>query len=374
MRVAKIVIDLGFGDSGKGAAIDSLSIGADKPVGIRFSGGHQCGHTVYLDKDTSHIHAIYSSVALRGAPTYVTDHCTFYLPTLIQEAEELTRKGGCTDITVHPRTKMTTPYDIAWNRMTEKVNQHGSVGLGIGATFSRNRDTGYKLIAHDMSYPQIVNAKLKEILNYYLDKIRKGEYMFTVQDYLEEVALEEDIFKDALTFFSDYVNVDSFKYLPQFKTWLFEGSQGVMLDMDYGIFPNVTYANTTGKNAIVLCRSFGITPEIYYVTRCYTTRHGNGWIPNTEPVKLINTDCEINVTDEWQGEFRIGEVDYAMLNYAIATDSLYTGTSRKNLIVSCMDQRPGFKFKIEKLTTEFDNVYYRSSPISEPLGVVTVVE
>lgn len=51
--------------------------------------------------------------------------------------------------------------------------------------------------------------------------------------------------------------------------------------MDHGVFPNVTYAHTTSKNAYEICKKLDIEDiEMYYVTRSYATRHGNGWMSN----------------------------------------------------------------------------------------------
>jgi adenylosuccinate synthase len=129
-----------------------------------------------------------------------------------------------------------------------------------------------------------------------------------------------------------------------------------MLDMDHGVFPNVTYANTTSKNAIKYVKRFGLAPEIFYVTRCYSTRHGNGWMPNENAPELINTEEEINVYNEWQTDFRIGEIDYDLLNQAIRFDQLYYDKDyiRANLVMGCMDQRPGFDPK----TYKFEGIDY----------------
>jgi len=129
--------------------------------------------------------------------------------------------------------------------------------------------------------------------------------------------------------------------------------------MDHGFFPNVTYANTTSKNAIELCKKFNIPIEMWYVTRCYQTRHGNGWMSETGPVTLMNTKEEINITNPWQGDFRIQEIDYGLLNYAIQIDDIYLSEYgyeiRKNLMVTCLDQRPGFSFDYSKLNEGFNS-------------------
>ena len=90
-------------------------------------------------------------------------------------------------------------------------------------------------------------------------------------------------------------------------------------------------------------------------------------MPNETDVPLINTEHEINVENSHQGAFRLGELDYEALNYALAVDSLYAGVYRKNLVVTCLDQRPGFNCDYRKLTTTFNGVLESRSPFANLL-------
>jgi adenylosuccinate synthase len=128
--------------------------------------------------------------------------------------------------------------------------------------------------------------------------------------------------------------------------------------MNHGIFPNVTYGNTTSKNALEICKILDIKNiELFYITRCYQTRHGAGWMSNEDKIALTNTQDEINVFNEWQKNFRIGEIDYKLLDYAHSIDNLYSKGLPKNLVVTCMDQRPGFEFDYQQLKTRFKQIY-----------------
>ena len=104
---------------------------------------------------------------------------------------------------------------------------------------------------------------------------------------------------------------------------------------------------------------------MFYVTRCYQTRHGEGWMSNNIPVELINTEEEINKQNIWQGDFRTGEMDYDLLNYAIKIDSEYCLDLpiRRSLVVTCLDQRPDFTFDYSKIT-DVDDFYTSNSPES----------
>jgi adenylosuccinate synthase len=232
-----------------------------------------------------------------------------------------TRNGIHHDsLMIHPLAMLTTPYDIAFNRMKESmVSKHGSCGLGVGATMKRCIETPYKTFTQDLRFPKLLEQKLKSVREYYLNlisansrsDIEYNEMLNSFYSYLEKDELEEifmdDIFLRESTLPFTVTNID----VREYSNIVFEGSQGIMLDMDHGIFPNVTYANTTSKNAFRFCKERGLRiTDIHYVTRCYTTRHGEGWMPNETPVELINTKEEINVHNDWQGGFRIGEIDY----------------------------------------------------------------
>lgn len=369
MRKAKIVIDLMFGDGGKGNTTGFLSLEykKDNPIVIRFSGGQQAGHTVFND-DVKHISSNYGSGVLYNVPSYYTEHCTVYPNTISREREALFGKGVNPILYVHPLANLTTPSDVAFNRVTELKLKHGSCGMGVSATMNRNISTGFKLYAVDTLCPEIFIQKMTNISNYYRSKLSGN-------DLDEFIRIEKE---QGETFYKVYDSVFEIKdycFLYGFNTYIFEGSQGILLDMDHGIFPNVTYANTTSKNAIEVCKKLGIRDiELYYVTRCYQTRHGAGWMSNEKELNLINDEEEINVPNTWQGYFRTGEVDYDLLNYALSIDDIYSSDSyaRKNMVVTCLDQRPGFEFDYEKLKMKFTDYYESSSPKSKYM--VSVLE
>jgi len=363
---AKIIVDLGFGDSGKGITTDFLCKQNHlSNIVVRFSGGQQAGHNVKID-NISHVHSNYGSGTLRGVPTYFSEHCTVYPVTMLREKVVLHKIDIDPILYIHPLVNVTTPGDIAYNRLTEKKLGHGSCGLGVGATMNRNINTGYKLFGIDLTNTIILEQKLKAIYDYYIGLI----------DNEEEICFFNDIFVKEIDMFNFSVeklniNIKSYEFLKNFYNIIFEGSQGILLDMDHGIFPNVTYSNTTSKNALQICKKIGITDiEIFYPTRCYHTRHGSGWMSNQKDVKLINNQDEINIFNEWQKDFKIGEVDYDLLNYALSIDNIYSEGITKNLVVTCLDQRPDFKFDYDSLSTNFNHIYESYSPDSKDFKLI----
>ena len=232
MKNAKIVIGLGFGDEGKGITTDFLCSQNPEAIGIRFSGGQQAAHTVMLN-GKKHVHSSFASGALRGLPSYFSEHCTIHPSLLYNEFLELKEKGGNTNLFIHPLAKITTPFDVWQNKNNTKNLTHGSCGKGIGATMKRN-EGAYKLFAIDLIGPQnFLIEKLKNIASYY--------------GVSNDNQLENEV-----AYFLDCIakidwKISNYDILENYKTLIFEGSQGILLDMDHGVFPNVTYANTTSK-------------------------------------------------------------------------------------------------------------------------------
>jgi adenylosuccinate synthase len=354
MNSAKIVVDIGFGDGGKGLVVDNLCNQAiidgskELPVVVRFSGGQQCGHTVITPEGTKHIFSSFGSGSLLGCQTFFTEDTTMYLPALMNEHRVLTSKGVDPKLTIHPLAMLTTPYDVAFNRTKEEfVQKHGSCGLGVGATMQRCIESPYKTYVMDLKFPAMLIEKMKSVRRYY-ENILDGRPILL--DAFDEHAMElVSHFHDSMYALNpDHFEIEAAPPKPK-RDVIFEGSQGVMLDMDHGVFPNVTYANTTSKNAFKYVRDWALKPELFYVTRCYTTRHGEGWMPDERHIELVNNHEEINVHNRWQGDFRLGELNYPMINQSIAFDSCYHKeySPPKNFVLTCLDQRPGFHFTPE---------------------------
>jgi adenylosuccinate synthase len=375
--IAKIVIGSLFGDEGKGITTDFLcnykKRHSFKPIVVRFSGGQQAGHNVKIG-NLSHVHSNFGSGALRGVPSYFSEHCTFYPVTMMRELSVLLPKiNQQPEIYVHPLAMLTTAADVAYSKWREKKLNHGSCGLGVGSTMKRNLETPYKLYAIDLLNKDVLRQKYKTIIDYYTNLI--GNDKSDIESFNHYHDKEFDYFNDIIKHFNNDI-IRPYSFLNGYDNIIFEGSQGIMLDKEHGIFPNVTYANTTSKNALEICKNLKIKDiEIFYVTRCYQTRHGTGWMSNEKTISLINTQDEINVFNEWQKDFRIGEIDYDLLNYAYSIDDIYSKGIPKNLVVTCLDQRPGFEFEYNKLLktiSKFKQIYNSYSADSKDIKLYTL--
>lgn len=350
MKTAQIVIGLGFGDEGKGITTDFLARQNPESIVIRFSGGQQAAHTVMID-GKKHVHSSFASGALRGLPSYYSEHCTIHPIFLYNEKVELEINGGNTELHIHPLAKVTTPFDVWHNRGNLRNIENGTCGKGIGSTMKRNEGP-YKLFAIDLIAPrEMLLEKLNQIA-YYYGFLNKSEINDELEQYLDAI--------DALQW-----NIVDYTFLLQYKNLIFEGSQGILLDMDHGVFPNVTYANTTSKNAIAICNKLKIEEvAIYYVTRSYSTRHGNGWMANERELQLKNNEEETCTYNEFQKELRMGDLNYDLLNYSLKLDAAYSPMAKRNLVVTCMDQLER-EYEFKKLNTDFNEIYGSFSPDSK---------
>lgn len=327
-----IVLGLGYGDEGKGLTTSFLCSQVAQPLVVRFNGGHQAGHTVVY-KGHRHVFSSFGAGSLQGVPTYWSRYCTFFPTAVVNEHELLPVKP---QLWVDPLCPVTTPYDIHHNHSQSKSTQHGTVGVGFGATLQRH-ENHYKLFVQDLYYPKVLQEKLKLIANYY------GLSHVDISRFLEDIELAKDMIKLA-----DASIIA--KYMP-----IFEGAQGLLLDQDFGFFPYVTRSNTSSKNALNLFPS----KEIYYVTRTYQTRHGNGYLSlEDQAIQLKNAEQETNIFNDHQGPFRKAPLDIEMLNYALSCDQHFSRNLVKNLVITCMDQHEiDVSQLLKHLKTDFDKVY-----------------
>lgn len=264
-------------------------------------------------------------------------------------------KKGITEpiLILHPMAKMTTPWDVYENRMCDDNIDHGTCGLGVGKTMARDAQN-YKINAIDLLHLPILKEKIKKLIERSWSPANHP--LWLLQEIIE--------FWAAI----DYIDwaVADYSFLEGYDTLIFEGSQGVLLDKDHGVFPNVTYANTTSKNAMEVCNELNIkNRHIYCVTRSYHTRHGTGMFLRGE-IKLRDTQHETNVNNEYQGYFKVAPLDYSLLDYAAAIETLYSMGYKQTLMVTCCGQvYKEDKFKASILNSKWFNIKRSYSPYGE---------
>lgn len=339
-----IVLGLGFGDEGKGATTSYLCAQTNNPIVVRFNGGHQAGHTVNI-AGIIHTFSSFGSGTLQGVPTYWSKYCTVYPPSFMREYEILSKHTDRILMYMDPLCPITTPFDIDANRHEAKRNSHGSVGMGFGETI-RRQENYYKLFVQDIMYPNVLRTKLLAIMRYY--GCEETEDQRIMENFID------DVHEFARTIMIADSNVLR-RYTP-----IMEGAQGILLDMDYGFFPHVTRSNTTSKNALDI---YPDAKEVYYVTRSYLTRHGNGPMPGCTREETIINPHETNKLHPYQGHFRAAELSLELIDYALDCDHNHSAGLIKNLVITCADVVP---VNVDMLTSHcaytFNKIFVSHGP------------
>jgi adenylosuccinate synthase len=345
------VTGLGFGDEGKGSTVNYLcSLHPDSLV-VRYSGGHQAGHTV-IQEGRKHIFSSFGSGTLNGNPTYWSKYCTINPVGIVKELDILLEKGASPLLYIDDDCPVTTPYDIRANQKRDFEN--GTCGVGVGTTIQRE-ENHYSLKYKDLFDPTIFKIKLDLIKKYYDTDNQK----------------DIDIFLNCAFAITRSKFIDRVQGMPEYPNYIFEGSQGLLLDQNIGFFPHVTRSNTGSKNII----SMGFNPKLYLVTRAYQTRHGNGAMTNTEyPHNISPNIYESNVDNKYQGKFRVSLLDLDLLLYGINSDPFIRDSENRTLVITCLDQmKDEYRFtymgKLVSCDSELDFI----SRIGEYLGIPNIL-
>src|SRR5262245_20494487 len=250
---------------------------------------------------------------------------------------------------VDPDAPVTTPFDVFINQWVEAARcgtRHGAVGVGFGETIERF-EQGYPLLVRDLGDDKCILAILARIRDVWLPiRLAKLGVKFTaarqhaaadpavMRQYLEQIRILRQTTSPA--------PIDA---VLSRRNIVFEGAQGLLLDMDRGCkFPYVTRSHTGLKNVLALATDAGIEHlDVIYMTRTYLTRHGAGPLPNEVP-KLVFADVvdPTNRTNPWQGSLRFAPLDLDFLRTTIADDlSAAAATDIEvdaGIGVTCVDQ------------------------------------
>ncbi len=284
-----VVIGLQWGDEGKGKNIDELlSRGAYFAV-ARFQGGANAGHTIKMGDKTFVGHIVPSGCFQKNIELYIGNGVVVDAVSLIKEIEQLKNLGF--DVTkrlyISNRAKLVSYLHPFLDHADEHHGSNlgtkiGSTSRGIGPAYSDARARRGLLLGDLLlsDFEQKESALSKFHLNFL--NMYKEKYGFEVE--LEKIKEAKEKWLQALKEVKKLKIYDlSFliqKRLKEGKNILAEGAQGVMLDIDFGDYPNVTSSNTLPAN---VCLGLGV-PHTYLrdicgVIKAYTTKVGGGNFP-----------------------------------------------------------------------------------------------
>ncbi len=274
------VIGSQWGDEGKGKIVDWLSDQAD--VVIRFQGGHNAGHTLVIDKKVFKLRLLPSGIVRKDKVSILGNGVVIDPWALLDEIKDIRKQG----VNVSPENFMISesaslilPFHKEMDEIREDAAGKAKIGTtrrGIGPCYEDK--VGRRSIrVMDLRSKSNLDSRLENVLLHH-NAIRKGlkKKMYKKKDLLEELLkIAPQILKFAKPV---WLKIDEFK--KKKKKILFEGAQGILLDVDHGTYPFVTSSNTVPAMAAT---GSGCGPEtINYVlgiTKAYTTRVGSGPFP-----------------------------------------------------------------------------------------------
>lgn len=274
------VIGSQWGDEGKGKIVDWLSSRAD--VVVRFQGGHNAGHTLVIDGTTYKLHLLPSGIVRKGKISVIGNGVVVDPWALMTEIETIRGQGvevSPESLMIAENVNLILPVHQIIDQALEKnrgKRQLGTTGRGIGPAYEdKVARRGIRLT--DLRDENVLKDKIEHLMVHH-NALLKG----LGQDPLNVDELSQKIYeiKDQILPYAQPVWYHLDQFRKQGKTILFEGAQGVMLDVDHGTYPYVTSSNTVSSQA---ASGSGVGPkQIGYVlgiTKAYTTRVGTGPFP-----------------------------------------------------------------------------------------------
>ncbi|MGN2339810.1 adenylosuccinate synthase [Clostridium cagae] len=278
---AFIVLGAQWGDEGKGKMTDYLAEEAE--VVVRFQGGNNAGHTVEVGDKQYKLHLIPSGILYDDKLNVIGNGVVVDPKALFEEINYL--EGVGVNVTpekliISDRAQLIMPYHKTLDVLKEKArgkNDIGTTGKGIGPCYTDKFERcGIRVC--DLMHEDVFKEKLEENIrmkNEYITKVLGGEplsFSEILNEYLE--------FAKKLRPFVQDTSVKVYDNIKANKTVLFEGAQGMLLDIDYGTYPYVTSSNTTAGG---VCSGIGVGPNMVTnavgITKAYTTRVGKGPFP-----------------------------------------------------------------------------------------------
>ncbi len=275
-----VVIGSQWGDEGKGKIVDWLSSEAD--VVVRFQGGHNAGHTLVIDGVTYKLRLLPSGIVRKNKISIIGNGVVIDPWALLEEIEEIKSKGvviNTNNLIISESANLILPFHKEMDEIREDAAGKAKIGTtrrGIGPAYE-DKIGRRSIRVMDLLSEKNLEQRLETVLLHH-NAIRKG---LGKKIYLKE-KLKKDLLKIApeILKFSKPVwkEIDGLKQ--KGKKILFEGAQGILLDVDHGTYPFVTSSNTVASAAAT---GSGCGPStlsyVLGITKAYTTRVGEGPFP-----------------------------------------------------------------------------------------------
>lgn len=275
---ADVIVGIQWGDEGKGKIVDMLAQKYD--MVCRSQGGHNAGHTIWVDGTRYALQLIPSGILNKNAINIIGNGVVVSPLNILKEMSQFDCLEG--RLYISDKAHLNLPFHALIDQAKERLKGDkaiGTTGKGIGPTYAE------KVSRSGFRVGELLNPKklCEDILSYFeqnraifdvlkIDTPNKDELLAELEDYSVKL-------KPFITNTTNMV----WKALDENKKVLLEGAQGTLLDIDHGTYPYVTSSNTVSAGA---CTGLGLNPknigEVIGIVKAYCTRVGNGPFPSED--------------------------------------------------------------------------------------------
>jgi len=335
-----VVVGSQWGDEGKGKVVDWLSERAD--VVVRFQGGHNAGHTLVVDGVTYKLSLLPSGIVREGKISVIGNGVVVDPFALLKEINAVRAQGveiSPANLQIAENAVVILPVHREMDEAAEALRGESKIGTtrrGIGPAYE-DKIARRAVRICDLGEPDILEEKIEAMLAHHNVLLEAaGLKTFTTKDLTQQLL---DVAHEILPYVKPV-----WRSLHEFRTAgkriLFEGAQGIMLDIDHGTYPFVTSSNTmAGSAAAGSGTGPGTLGYILGITKAYTTRVGSG------PFPTELTDATGQLIGERGHEFgtvtgrprRCGWFDAVMVRQAIKTAGI------RGIALTKLDVLDGFE-------------------------------
>jgi adenylosuccinate synthase len=274
-----VVIGTQWGDEGKGKITDYLAESAE--VVARYQGGNNAGHTILIEEKKYKLHLIPSGIFYNDKICVIGNGLVVNPAALLEEIQYIHDNGFSTDnLRISDRAHVIMPYHLVLDELEEERkgdNKIGTTKKGIGPAYvDKAARSGIRIA--DLMDAEEFEKKTRHMVsekNLLIEQVYGGKGLD-----VEEILTQYRAYADQLRKYVADTSVVLNDAIDDGRRVLFEGAQGVMLDLDNGTYPYVTSSNPTAGGT---CIGSGVGPtkihQVIGVAKAYTTRVGDGPFP-----------------------------------------------------------------------------------------------
>jgi adenylosuccinate synthase len=275
---ADLIVGVQWGDEGKGKIVDMLAQEYD--IVCRSQGGHNAGHTIWVDGTRYALHLIPSGVLNPKAINIIGNGVVVAPESIIKEMSQFENLEG--RLFISDKAHLNLPYHALIDQAKERLKGDkaiGTTGKGIGPAYS-DKINRVGLRVGELLNPEKLCGKILE----YFEQNRSIFDVMGIETPAEAALLAElKGYNEALASYITNTTTMVWEAVDNGQKILLEGAQGTMLDIDHGTYPYVTSSSTVSAGA---CTGLGLNPKdigkVTGIVKAYCTRVGNGPFPSED--------------------------------------------------------------------------------------------